>query len=812
MKRLVFLLASVGLTACPPDNDKNKESDPPSCSGPPIDSPPDTGPFEPDPPGEAFDRFCGDRDWEDTVEDAVVHELTGSWSGSYTTMDPGTIFTMKFIPPHPFEVTGVRVGFAGDDGPVKIRLVRAYGRTYPDLDRDDADLMPPIETDADVEAADGLIDFPIGNRGIYLEPTQHFILVVEQVEGGPGPTTETQGDEDTSRGLIFLPDDVNAYGMTGNFRMELTGRTFCTWDDDERWFSEDEDVAFASGGSSRIGVVDVDGDGHEDVYTMSGGPQVYLGDGNGNFEHLTDIWPTEATYASHVIFGDVDNDGDQDAFIGPYVGADDDDDGTTKAEGDCDDTDADIEPGDDEVADNGIDDDCDGVVDDGLDESDRDGDGWTVLAGDCNDTKDDVHPDAEEVKDGYDNDCDYEVDENYANRIALNDGSGTFTLREESGVEIVDHSTTAAFGDGNGDGNLDIYWGNWLEHYPDDPAEADRYFEGAGDGSFTDMQETAGLTLSKDLSCYGVIWNDFDNDSWQDIFVGNYHLYNNQLWQNQGDGTFEDVAGDVGVDHDDVPSDYLQYPGGHTYGGDFGDIDNDGDMDMYMCNLAHPRTMPWSDPSMFVVNQGEPDFVFDNMKEEYGFIYDEGDVNATFADFDHDMDLDLAVASLYTNHYSRLYRNDGEDGFVDVTYETATAVHDSVSVVWADVDEDGDLDLLTADRSGAPYLHLFENQVGQDNHWLQLDLVGTTSNRDALGARVYLTAGGVTQMRDVRSSGGHSTNQLTRIVHFGLADNTTIDSLEIRWPADAGSETITGLDVDHRYRVEQGSGVGVEVF
>jgi hypothetical protein len=809
MSRLAPILAALLLTACPPKGD---DSEPTGGTGGPPDTAPDSATFTPDPPGSEFEAYCGDRDWQDSMEAAVVHELTGGWSGSYTSLDAGTLFTMKFIPPHPFEVTGVRVGFAGDDGPVKIRLVRAYGRTYPDLDRDDADLMPPIEVDADIEAADMLVDFPIGRQGVYLEPTQHYILVVEQLEGGPGPTTESQGDEATSRGLIFLPGDDNAYGMTGNFRMELYGSTFCAWEDSERWFEEDTEVPFASAGSSRIGVVDLDGDGHEDVFTISGGPQVFLGDGLGAFEHRDGIWPDAAAYADHVVFADVDNDGDQDAFLGPYVGADDDDDGTTKAEGDCNDADPDVGPGEEEIEGNGVDDDCDGVADDGLDESDDDGDGWSILMGDCDDTCDTTHPEAEELRDSVDNDCDGQVDEQYANRIALNDGGGVFTILEGSGVEVVDHSTTAAFGDGDGDGALDVYWGNWLEHYPDDAATPDRYFEGLGDGRFEDMHAAAGLTMSKDLSCFGVLWNDFDNDGWQDIFVGNYHLYDNQLWQNQGDGTFVDVAGDVNVDHDDVPSEYLQYPGGHTYGGDFGDIDNDGDMDMYMCNLAHPRTMPWSDPSMFVRNGGAPDFVFDNVKTELGLIYDEGDVNATFADFDNDMDLDLAVASLYTNHYSRLYRNDGEAGFTDVTYQTGTAVHDSVSVVWADVDEDGDLDLLTADRSGAPYLHLFENRVGQDAHWLQLELVGTSSNRDALGARVTLEAGGVSQLRDVRSSGGHSTNQTSRVVHFGLAGNTEIDSLMIRWPAGAGIETVTGLEVDHRYRVVQGSGSGELVF
>ncbi len=287
----------------------------------------------------------------------------------------------------------------------------------------------------------------------------------------------------------------------------------------------------------------------------------------------------------------------------------------------------------------------------------------------------------------------------------------------------------------------------------------------------------------------------------------NYHLYANQLWQNQGDGTFVDVAELVGAAFDDVSGPYSRFPGGHSFGGDFGDVDNDGDMDAFIANLAHPRVQPWSDPSMFLINMGPPDYLFRNMRQEYGFIYDEGDVNAAFADFDNDMDVDIAVASLYRGHFSRLYRNDMAGGFTDVTYETNTAINDAVSVVWADVDEDGDLDLVIADRAGPEFVHLFINRKGQDNNWIELVLEGTTTNRGAIGARVTLSAGGVTQMRDIRGGGGHSNTQNSRVVHFGLGQVETIDEVSVRW-VGGETETITGLNPNARFHVVEGTGAG----
>jgi len=756
-------------------------------------------------PGPGFDRFCEDGAWEDNLEPATPGALGATYLG--VLQDPlpvGALRTMKLIPEHPFQATTLRVAFGGGPGTAKVRLMTMFGRSYPggwpDIDDPEANLIEPVTVDVPADPdPETYLELDITAEGVFLEPTQHYVIVVEQIEPGPKVAVEELADEPASRALLHIPGEDVPYGLgDASFRMELSGNYFCAWSD--RWFAV-RDTPWQNDKAGWVTVVDLDGDGHDDVVVSTPEPQLYLGDGSGSFI-LAPGALHDAPQAAMMAFADLDEDGDRDAFAGYYVTPNGDADSYTIAEGDCNDADPAIRPGAVEQT-NGYDDDCDGVADDGTDTSDADMDNFTIADGDCDDTDPTIYPGANEMLDALDNDCDLSVDEDFYNRILLNDGSGQLAAIPSPGVETVDPTTAAGFADADADGDLDLYWGNWLEHYPDYAAVQHRYVTGDATGAFVDSTQTAGLIVSQPRPSYGVTWLDYDDDGWQDIFVSNYQLSDNHLWHNQGDGTFLDVAAMLGVDHDDEPSPTPTYPGGHSYGASFGDIDLDGDIDIFVPNLAHPRTMPWSDTSQLLLNDGGQSG-FTDAADEWGIRYNEGDVNSALADYDNDGDLDLFVGSAYPNHYSVLYRNDGANGFTDVTYETGTASHLSDGVAFADMDEDGDLDVVIKQAYGPPYVRYFENLVGQDKASVFLELRGTTTNRDALGARVTVEADGQTQTRDVMGATALRL-QHSHLVHFGLGSATTIDSVTVRWVGGA-TETFTGVAPGGRYLLMEGSG------
>jgi hypothetical protein len=766
-------------------------------------------------PGAAFDAYCQGRHKNGTLVPTIVGELSGKRASAYTTLSKGDMETMGFVPEAPFWVETLRVWFEGT-GTAHLRLMTDYGRSYPDIDaleNDSPDVMPPLDFEVTDENEGDWIDIDVSGYNVNLLPTQHYFLVYEHSDPQPFLVQETIPSGDHYRSALLY--DGSWYGVGDdtqwyNYRMELQGQSFCDWTSDEKSFVEQEGP-WADLGSQRATITDANGDFADDIVLNNGSPRLYLGDGAGGFsEPDFDPWP-EASSVGVMIFADLDNDGDNDAVGLRYLNLDADGDGYQSGlEGpDCNDADATVYPGATETT-NGRDDDCDGIADDGTDTVDDDGDGFSESTGDCDDTQATTFPGAPEIANNRDDDCDLVTDETSINQVFLNSGSGTFTAISSLDLEATDPSAAGAMADADADGALDLYYGNWLVHYPDPPAVMDRYFTGDGDGSFTDAAAASGIneeTEQGGLACYGVVWADYNNDNAADIFVSNYGYGHNLLYENQGDGTFLEVGEAHGVSHDPT----LAAPGtgilgGNTFGADWGDVDNDGDLDLFATDIAHPRYQPWSDKSRFLENGGPPDFLFTDIRKEAGIHYDEGDVNVSFADYDNDGDLDMLVTSLYTGHYATLYRNDGYRHFTDVTFESGIRVHDSVSNVWTDIDQDGDLDVVVADREGPDYVHLFRNAQVNANHWLELWLVGTTSNRSAIGARVKLQSDAKTQIREVKAGGGHAGNQSSLQVHFGLGTSTAPLSLEVTWPSGL-VEAITGAAADGRYLVTEGEGV-----
>ena len=409
-------------------------------------------------------------------------------------------------------------------------------------------------------------------------------------------------------------------------------------------------------------------------------------------------------------------------------------------------------------------------------------------------------------------------------------------------------SEAAAWFDYDNDGLLDIYCTCWTKpNYTDyswpNYGMPDHLWHNNGDGTFTDVTQAAGVYRNNPAhAAMSIAICDYNDDGWQDVYVGNYHLCPNYLWENQGDGTFIDVAGpeDADVDGD---GDYYQGSGpyhGHSAGCAWGDFDNDLDMDLWVSNLAHKddersgmNRGAFCDDSQLLDSSGAPDYRFRDIRADAGIpitpsgtvIYDnEGNgywkdedyFGCTWGDYDNDGDLDIWIPQVKTYSFwdwCYLWRNNGDRTFTDQAETLGIRVWSNTGAAWGDYDNDGDLDLVTEGTypfKGVRELHLFRNG-GNTNHWLELDLRGTTANARAIGARIILRTGETNMSRIIGGdSGGHGF-QNSPIVHFGLDGADMVDHLEIRWPGGDSTE-LFHVPADQRLVVTQGDGPSIDTL
>jgi enediyne biosynthesis protein E4 len=405
------------------------------------------------------------------------------------------------------------------------------------------------------------------------------------------------------------------------------------------------------------------------------------------------------------------------------------------------------------------------------------------------------------------------------NKLYHNNRNGTFTdVNEKAGVAGAGWSTSAAWVDLDGDGLLDLVVLRYLQwdftdiwcgeqkqgyrsycHPNEFQPVAPLVYHNDGNGHFTDITKQAGF--AKPGKGLGIAIADFNSDGLVDLFIANDSIPE-FLYQNKGDGTFEEVGlfAGVGVDGD-----------GHAYAGmgvDFADYDNDGLPDLVVSDLAYQKYALYR-------NNGDGTFTYTSDSSGLGGVtLLKSGWGLRFLDYDNDgwkdllvaqahvMDtIDLTYPQLQYREPMLLARNTGH-GFIDVSSESGSVFRQpwaSRGMAIGDIDNDGRLDAVVTENGGP--IHILHNETESKNHWLALNLVGHKSNRDAIGAGVKIITAHGEQQATVTTCSSYLSSGDKR-VHFGLGLQSVIKEVDIRWPSGI-KQTLHEVKADQMLRVDE---------
>lgn len=409
------------------------------------------------------------------------------------------------------------------------------------------------------------------------------------------------------------------------------------------------------------------------------------------------------------------------------------------------------------------------------------------------------------------------------NKLYYNNGNGTFTdVTGRAGVAADLWSASCAWGDIDNDGDVDLYVTRYVNFALDNKkvcmlfrdvrsychpnvysSVPDILYRNNGDGTFTDVSDSGvGLVAGNGL---GVVFGDYDDDGWIDIYVAN-DATPNFLFHNKGKGVFEEVAFWTGT--------AVGFAGKPLsgMGTDMADMNGDGLLDIFVANLDGQTHSLYK-------NLGKglfADVTFTSGVGEATLPY--VGFGAAFFDYDNDGDLDLAVANgdvidnvklvRDTSSYEQLnllLRNDGTGKFTSVGPTSGPGFgfkKPSRALAVGDLDNDGDLDIVIGNVGNTA--DVLRNDGGNHGNSVLVRAVGSRSNRDGIGARLKLYVGGKILVREVKAGSSYLAQNDLR-VHFGLGNAPKADRLEIRWPSGA-VDTIEGVEANHILTVREGSG------
>lgn len=422
----------------------------------------------------------------------------------------------------------------------------------------------------------------------------------------------------------------------------------------------------------------------------------------------------------------------------------------------------------------------------------------------------------------YDNDGDFDVlilrgawfgeEGRHPNSLLQNDGRGRFLdVTFDAGLGDQRYPTqAAAWADYDHDGDLDLYVGN--EGGPG--GFPSQLFRNNGDGTFVDVAGAAGVENFRFTK--GVTWGDYDGDGDPDLYVSNWPGPN-RLYRNNGNGTFADVAPELGV------TEPIE-----SFATWFWDFDNDGALDLYVSNFPFRYDAGLSNLSVVVASYlGAPRMVegprlyrgdgrggFHEVSEAMGLTRINMPMGANFGDLDGDGFLDFYLGTGYPNYDglipNLLYKNLQGQRFADVTMAAGVGhLQKGHGVVFADLDNDGDLDLFEQMGGFYPddgFRNVLYANPGSEARWLRIRLVGTRSNRAGVGARLRLRLtrdGEVSDVyRQVGMGAGFGSAPLEQ--HIGLGAATTLVALEVHWPASGTTQIFPNVPLDAAIEITEG--------